>query len=144
MAFYNHYSVSTAKISVKFYTTGTTNLTDQVLIGLLPTAGATSTTDPIRLAEAADCQWTHMPLSTASSGIVLSRTINLARFFGRSWESYINAAPYRGSSSSDPSELAFFAVWAASPPATDSPEIYFDVQIEFTSYFSEPTMVATS
>lgn len=67
-------------------------------------------------------------------------TFNHRKFFGQSWEQSI----FRGSRIANPTEDAYFEVWAASVNGNDPPTHTFLVTIEFYALLSEPVELPQS
>jgi len=69
-------------------------------------------------------------------------TYSAKKFFGKSFG--LADDSYRGTASTNPTENAFFEVWACSNGSNNPSAMNFDVLIEFIAYFSEPQEVAIS
>lgn len=64
------------------------------------------------------------------------------KFF--SVKDYISKGLYRGTATSDPSELAVFALWCTTPDKRDIAPVKFIVQIDYIVAFTEPKYLAGS
>ena len=75
----------------------------------------------------------------------IRRNFSARKFFGT--KSIVGKSVYRGSftAATSPSEEAYFALWAASPDASNNPlQCTFMVEIEYIAVLTEPKFVAQS
>lgn len=61
-----------------------------------------------------------------------------ARFFGKPKNSVLGDSTYKGDSSNNPADQAYFTVWYASVAANDPAAMYFLIEIEYIALLSEP------
>lgn len=146
MLYYNHYTVIGAKITMQ-YIPSTTAQTVPGYFGILltdtPSAAAMSIE---QLFESGYRTPTMMggyvgaPFYPDSNRI--SKTFSTKKFFKLS--ALAGNATYRGNSTSDPAELAFFECWVASIQANDPGSLTFLVTIDYIALFTERKVLPQS
>ncbi len=138
MAFYSHYTVSQAKITVVITTDLTKPIVCQILQVLDTTAIDTNGVDESTYA-------VESYINRQNGGnLPLSTTHNVGKFLGiPSLRSYAAA---RGSKVANPTEKTYFQVTVFNPNVSDSELLTYQmkVTIDFTAMFGEPQQPAQS
>lgn len=75
---------------------------------------------------------------TGSSSGEISYTVDMPRFFGRSYSALVGAADYRGTASSSPVELAWLIIAARSTSTADPGVTQILAEITYTAVWTEP------
>lgn len=140
MVNYNHFTVIGSKITVTF--TGTTNT---YVCGISTNAAKTDTVTSAQ--EAKERQRTVyrvVPSNVGGAGkAILSKKFSSKKFFH--CKAIVGESQYKGSSAGDPSEGAFYYVWAGSDDGTTATQtIQASCHIEYLVVFSEPKTIGQS
>jgi len=148
--FYQHYTVLGSSLTAKFINAGTSNLLPAVM-----GVAITSTSTELSLLTGDNILEQKHRSDVALAGIVQNgagpsqtgmsqATINFSssRFFGT--KNLIGLEPYRASFISDPTEEAFFTVFALSVGGNNPGAIHAQVTIEYIVCLSEPRALAES
>ncbi len=77
-----------------------------------------------------------------NSKVSMSKTFSARKFFGKKY--VVGAAEYKGSSGSDPTEQAYFMVWAAGLGGTDPGNLLVTIQVDYIAVLTEPKFIAAS
>lgn len=134
MSFFNHYTVTGAKITV-IAQTNSTSL--RSTIGLLVSGSSTATTSIQQLVENGDCQFYVLSYAGQFGGTcTMTRRLNVGRF--QSVADVMDDPSMRGDAASNPAEQAYFHIvcWNAASATTISVDC--QVLIEYDAVFHEP------
>lgn len=136
MLMYDHYVVVGSKITLVALNTDSTY--SQILGVIRRDNSSTLGTDGTETAtECGNCVWELLSPAGQGEGskTKLELTINPAKFLGRG--NPLSDPELKGNSSSNPSEEAYFTVWAQPLQAVDSTVIRFNAIIEYSVAFIE-------
>jgi len=153
MPFYNHYTVTGAKITVKLYKNWsgggfTTTDTDPTIVSLFLKADHTSPSQDLMIGRET-CDHASITLSDNDGHHHLSKSFSASRFFGKA-RSNVNAeSELSGSASSSPTEQAYFILsfqdLEAMQGETDSLyPIHYEVKIDYTATYTERNAIGES
>ena len=144
MVGYDHYTVLGSKIKVT-WTPETASEVVPAMFGVFVDDDSTLTyTDAIPLLESKQGVGA-LPLSGGTGNgnrKVRNRYFSSKKFFGKKY--IAGSADYRGDTSNNPTEQAFFQVWAAAIAGNDPPVLNFFVELEFIAKLTEPKHIAAS
>jgi hypothetical protein len=116
---YNHYTVLKASICLSVINNSGYN----ILVACNVNDGVTGITDPDDFVEAAGTKWMVMGTDSAQGGsktnMTLKKSVDLGRFFGKSTRSRISTSLYRGNSTTNPTDNAWFLIGAGAFNGTD-------------------------
>lgn len=135
---YDHFTVLGSKITVIGATTGTA----PVVFGItVDCDGVITSTNFDAIQEQPNTRWaTHVVGSPAKT---ISNNLSVKRYFNR--KSVKDCSEFRGTSSTSPTELAFYHVWAKGLSASADPSaIDLNITIEFIALWSEPKELVKS
>lgn len=140
MAFYEHFVVTSASITVTFMN----KENDAHSIVILTRNGQTSV--PITVLNTAmeqpGSQFTLLGAETSSAGkVVFKDTVNMNQFFSNKVQT---ERTYWGSASADPSETAVWQLGVASSDGTNPGPIQYTVDIQYVCTLKEPKPVTGS
>ncbi len=136
MGVYNHYTVLGAKITVTFQNEGATALADNLVVGTLLNDDNVGSTDPSLLREYKNSKYCYLNAGGSGQAKTCVKTFSAKKFFGK--KNVVGAADYRGTSLTNPNELAIFWVWAAPNSTLDDPVgCTAGVTIEYIAMFTE-------
>lgn len=149
MAVYNHCTVIGAKITARFMNPGNTNLVPSN-VGIAISAGAefvsTSTLQDVLENKYVTRPRLAGPMGLTNGGansVVLTKKFSSKRFFGK--KTIVGDALYRHNDSSNPTEQAFFEVFAYPNVSGYNPEaLLVEVQIDYICVFTEPKILPAS
>lgn len=140
MLVYDHYVVIGSKLTVRLQNTdGSRN----AMVILQLQDNPTVNTDLENVIENGTC--TYRMLGPATSGTdtaLLKMSCNPAKFLGRSKP--MSDSDLRGSSSSNPTEQAYFVLSAQASDETDTAQVFAVVTLEYVTVFTEPKQLAGS
>lgn len=132
MLLYNHYTVVGAKITVKFMGDNTNDF----LCGVLTAADTTTTSDHQTLMERQRSRYKLVQKNNETTQTIVSKW-SAKKFF--SCKAIVGESQYKGGISTNPTEGAFFHVFAGSPDGTTNPtNVSAVIRIEYIAVFSEP------
>lgn len=149
MAQYDHFCVLGSKLKVTYMPVdGTTNVPSILGILLSDTGSrATASTSVEYLLESRYARKS-MRLAGPIMGdkqATCVHTFSASKFFGKSKQAVLGTDKYIGSASADPTDGAFFEIFAGAPTATTDPSgINLLVEIEYVAVLSEPKPPAES
>lgn len=148
-SFYDHFTVTWAKIKVTYAPSATAS-------GIPAYYGVLISDDGTRVTGATSVS--HLlehRFLTRSKGVVgfsyhlannksaqVSATCNVSKFLGK--KNIVGAHQYQGSADVSPLEQVYFEVWAASVAGTNPAALNFLVEIEYIATFTEPHPLAQS
>ena len=142
MAIYDHYTVLQSKITARYTPTVTTNIVPALL-------GITLTSDPGELSGLTTEDILEKP-HTATSMLAVGnqgnasgfgtvvKTFDAVKFFGKSKSSLVGDGTYRGNSSSNPTEIAYFQVFTAPIGGNNPDNMNIIVTMDFVCVLTEP------
>jgi hypothetical protein len=140
MALYWHFTVVGAKITVETVNSDTTTV--PTIVFCRTRAQADTITDMAAIMEAPRTDWALIAAGGAPTRRV-SSTFGASNFFGKQF--VVGGSDYRGSSSANPNELAFFQVGIAGANIGDDPQAQnVCVTIEFSAVMTEPRIQTQS
>lgn len=141
MAMYDHFTVIASKIRVELQNTSSTI---PALVAIEVSDSATIATNFNTLLENGLARWRRIePQGNARDSCVLTKTYSTRRFFGRA--AVLAEDNLRGTVAADPSEIAFFKVYAMNAMgSTDAAQIRGTVQIDYIAILTEPKLLTGS
>lgn len=140
---YDHYTVIGAKITVRFFSAGTSVGPNTAIVGIAVRDRSGYTGSLTEMLEQG--RQVSRPLSTSDARgfTTVSYKVNPAKFLGRSKP--MSDSQLKGSVSANPAEQCYFIVFAASADgSSDTTAIQTTVQIEYTAVLSEPLFLSQS
>lgn len=137
MKFYNHCTVIASKIVVEFAVDTATTLGQSTICGIELSDNSTSITASTGVSDAMESKhFRYITLSPSySTTKKVSTVFGVRKFFKLGKGSIISEDAYRGSSSSNPAELAYYHVVAAPVGSTDVAIIKGIVKIVYTCVY---------
>lgn len=140
MLFYEHYTVTKAKITVNFYNN---DVDDSVVVGILIAPDATIETNASKINENGLCvrKWLSYLANNDGNKCSLTMTANIAKINGKR---ILNEDDYRGDAAANPQEQSYFHLFAYNQVTTNAPNVFFEVLIEYIAEFSEPRKMIQS
>lgn len=141
MLMYDHYTVIGSKIKCTFINTdGSTPA--QVGISLKDNVAAE--TDIRRNIENALCKYKTIGATGSgdSNKAIITMTFSTRKFFRK--KSIIAESDYKGTSSANPTEQAYFHCWGAPIASVDPTSIQLFVEIEYIAILTEPKLLTLS
>lgn len=139
MLFFVRYNVVSAKIFLSFKNSDTT---EPMLCGVYKSDATTIPTDPKVIVE--NGLGVYTLLSEAGAGddkASMELYIDLRKFFGPMY----NDADFSADESSNPLQMAYFQVWAATQSvSSDGGNVFCSARIEYYTNFYEPKQVSLS
>jgi len=141
---YNHYVVTSAKITVKLMPTSSTAQIMSAFGVFLSDDTATSSSSQV-LKEQGLTKWKYFSHEQASRGVyTVSKTFNAKKFFGVK-DMRDNLARLGASVAASPAEIAVFIIWAqVVDEATTTGAAHAEIVITYNVEFAEPKLVAQS
>ena len=140
MQFYDHYTVSSAKIYVDFHNSDP-NL--YALIGILTTDGPSTPADYRIIEENGKGQVARLNKANVTGDICsLQSYVDIASFIG--CNDVLDRDELRGTNVTNPEEQVYFSVWTAPISFTTALAVGFVVRVEYQVTFTEPKNVALS
>lgn len=140
MLLYDHYVVLGAKITVDF---APQTQTVPVICGINLKDDSSIYTNPNDYQEAGYCTTKIMGASQASNGCKLTMNFSTKRFLGRS--NVLSDPDLKGTSGLNPTEQAYFHVWAAAlDGSTDLNPMFTTVRIDYLVALIEPQQPSQS
>lgn len=145
MAMYDHYQVIGAKITVQFMQAyGSTY--NPIYIGIALKDDLTPYVDPNDYLEGRNLVSTVMPahyVNNPATSRSLSKTFSLRKFL--SVTKAMSSNQYRGTSSSNPNDSAYFHIFAAPVNSSaDEPALVINFRIDYIVVFTEPRQPSQS
>lgn len=143
MTFYNHWTVLASRIRVTFENMDTTY---SQIVGIRLSDSNATDNDPRVYVE--NAQGPYQLLQTAGRGgkeiATLENKFNAYTFFNTNPNAILNDTLFRGDSSGNNSELAYYLLWAAPLVAVDSGTVQFMVEIDYDVVFYNPKALSLS
>lgn len=140
MLMYDHYTVIGSKITVTFVNNDSTY---NQFAGVRLVDNVTPNTDPNDLIENGAGKYVLLGLSDKESNTAtISHTCAVSKFLGR--PHILSVDSLRGTSSSGPTEQAYYHIWGAPNTTSDSSTISLNVKIDYIAVFTEPKTLAGS
>lgn len=141
MAFYNHFTVIAARITVKFVNADDTY---PQLAGIHVSGTSSTEADPAVIIENG---MTNFQLLTPGSdggknSTELTQQVSVSSFMGR--KNIMSEDDLRGSAAANPAEQVYFHVWAAPYNQTDTGVVAAVATIDYITVFTEPKELALS
>lgn len=143
MAMYDHFTCIGAKITLKINNNGSL-ASDRMLVGIITDDNNSIPGNVEQIVENGKGSYTYLqPLGQSNSTMTLTSTFSPKRTLGVSHP--LSSENLRGDSTSDPTELAYFNVWAAPLNGLDNPVgATITALIEYSVVFTEPRQLALS
>lgn len=143
MAMYDHYVVVGSKITVNF-SNNSSLASDRAIIGVITDDNNSIPGDVNQIIENGKGSYAYLqPLGSNNSSLSLSSTFSPKTALGVSHP--MASENLRGDSSTNPTEGAYFNIWASAVNALDNPVgITCTVLIEYVAIFTEPRQLALS
>jgi len=141
MLFYEHYTVTQAKITVNFYNT---DADDSVIVGILIAPDATINTNFSALNENGMLVKRWLNNATGNSGNKTTLTIqaDIAKINGR--KDLIDDDIFRGDVAANPTEQSYIHLFAYNHVSVNVVTVAFEVTIEYVAKFTEPRKMTQS
>ncbi len=141
---YNHYTVIESKISVRV-TPGATSINPCYLGILLTDTGTRADAMAVdEVMEQRKGRYAKYINVNANYQPRITKSFKASSFFGKTESSIINAGSYRGNSAANPTEGAFFEIYAASVQGNDPGEVPLLVEVEYIAVLNEPKVNQSS
>lgn len=146
---YDHYTVVGSKINVRYAPTAVASVIPAYVgIALTDSGSETATISPVNLFEKklVRTRWRSIGINENGHGFIgLRHKFSARKFFGKPKGSLVNDSLYRGrmgnlGTGSDPSEGAFYEVFATQIGANDPGDLHFIVTIDYIAVLTEPKM----
>ena len=148
-ALYNHYTVLGSKIKVRVWCDRDTDQdADPMNMCLQLKDAAQSPVDAFAIREQPDATYT--TVIKAQQPYTLTKGFSAAKFFGKSKSSVSGEAELRGTSVTNPAEMAYFILTLTDPEAYSHSEadviqqIHYEVEIQFTAAWTERKSITPS
>lgn len=140
MLFYEHYTVTKAKITVNFYNLDTD---DSVVVGLLVAPDATLETNFSKLNENGMLK-KHWLTPSGGHDPKCSITLfaNISKINGK--KDVRSEDDFRGDAVSNPAEQTYFHLFAYNQATVNTVNVAFEVMIEYSAKFTEPRKMVQS
>lgn len=143
MSIYNHYTVIGSKITVSFTPTTTTSVNPGILGCMLTDSGTeVGSMSLTGMLEQGKVRYGRQPVgisnANASSQRVVSK-FSASKFFGKPKATIINDGTYRGSTTSNPTEQAWYEVFFASVEGNNPGAITVLAVIDYIAILNEKT-----
>jgi len=146
MLFYNHYTVTSSKITITIV--NTTAAAQYAAACLYLSPDTTSITNAGRLMENGLLRWRVLqPTGSNSSSVAtLSLNCDVAMYFGRDKKrrEIVEDVNLSGTAAANPVEQVYFVIGAFDPFGATAMTTFFTVNLEFTAIFWEPKEVTQS
>lgn len=141
MLFYEHYTVTSAKITVNFYNA---DVDDSVVVGILLAPDPTPETNFSKLNENGMLtkRWINPNAGNGNNKCTLTASCNIAKLNGK--KTIIDDDIFRGDVGSNPAEQSYFHLFAYNQINTNVVSVSFEVMIEYTAIFTEPRKMIQS
>lgn len=142
MNFYDHYIVLGSKISVKFRNQDTSN---SFIVGITLSDDNVEIPNASRLIENGRCRWTMLDPANSNYGSIskqLQMKCNPNKFLGRS--NPLSDPELKGSISTNPTEQAFWHIFAEPPNLNDGGSVELFVVVEYLVAYIEPKILIQS
>lgn len=141
MLFYEHYTVTQAKITVNFFNT---DVDDSVVVGILVAPDATIETNFSKLNENGMLtkRWINSNSGNGNNKTTLTAYANIAKINGKN--SVIDDDIFRGDSAANPSEQSYFHLFAYNQINVNVVSVSFEIMIEYTAKLTEPRKMTQS
>ncbi len=141
---YNHYTVTESKISVRVVP-GATSI-NACYLGILVSdtgtrASAMAVDDILEQRKGRYAKYINV---NANYQPRITHSFKASSFFGKTETSLINSSSYRGNSAANPTEGAFFEIYAASVQGNDPGEVPILVEVEYIAVLNEPKVNQSS
>ncbi len=144
--FYNHYTVTQARIKVTYMSPNTTLYTGVSNVGVLITAGTSAPTAWNDMLEQAKKNMSFRTLGNAAGGHdvkIVKKKVNIAKWLGI--QDILDEDDNAGTSSANPAEQIYFQVFAVGASDTsDSATIECVVEIDYDVILHEPKFITGS
>lgn len=132
MAFYEHYTVTDAKYSIRFFNKSVTPMA----IGAYLSPDPTILTNPQQINENGMIKQKWIGNVNGGGVSTINFSVNMNKYFGKN---AFNEDDYRGDAASNPAELVYLILFAYSPDlAASSTTVPFEIDIKFRAKFTEP------
>lgn len=139
MAMYDHYTVIASKITI-FARNGDASYGQ--MVGVRYNDSATEESDSRVIIENGRCVYRLMDESAEGDACSVSMGLNIGKVLGR--KNVLDEDDLRGSSGANPTEQAYWHIFAFPDSAVDSASIRLSVQIDYVAIFTEPKLLALS
>lgn len=140
MAFFHHFTVCAAKITVQFVNTDATNVQ---FVGINCNTAGTISGDPSNVIENGNGVHTLIKDAGIENGPqTLCYYQDMKKFFYK--DDIVGESIYQGGTGGDPSELCFFNVWGAGFNGVDGAAILCDVTITYYAVLQDPRELPSS
>lgn len=147
MSLYHHYTVTTARIKATMVHLGSAGGTP-ALCGIVVSSDTAINTMDTAEEFLEHPQRSNYKLSGSVTGEPATNQMNLqldvAKFFGKTKSSMVNADLYRGAIGLNPAEQVYFHIMANSVSSADAGIVSFIVTIEYDVVFTEPKTLVQS
>ena len=144
MALYDHYTVTNARITVRFTNVGQ----GRPYVGILIRDNTTAMVEMKDLFEYSDKKMSLKPMArggtsqTGEMGASISTSVNIAKFLGRS--NAMSDPELKGTLLNNPDEGVFFHVVVVDPVQSVANEVSAIVEISYDVVFHEPKLPSSS
>lgn len=141
MLFYEHYTVTSAKITVNFYNG---DADDSVVVGILIAPSETVETNFSKLNENGMLtkRWLNANAGNGNNLCTLTAYANIAKINGK--DKVINDDVFRGDIGANPTEVTYFHLFAYNQVTANVVAVPFEIMIEYTALFAEPKKMTQS
>lgn len=138
--FYNHFTVVKSKAIATIMNNSGYRV--RVVLNTYDSSSSASSKPMNTLIEHPGASFAYLDPDSAGTGksnVVLRKSCDVGRFFGKSMNSLIDSALYRGSATSDPSEQVFFTLtYAEDTGLVDPGQMQYQMLIEYDVVWTEP------
>lgn len=142
MALYDHYQVLNAKMTITI-----THCSQRAVVGLITsdTTGPPSALNSLSTFQENPGSYYKFLIRTDDNRpyVTLTKTVNMAKFFGLKKTQYVGEDKYQGNSSTNPNDLVCFHIQAWGLNGATS-TIRYSIRIEFDSLYTEPKALTAS
>lgn len=140
MVFYDHFKVLGSSIRVAYTPTGTASI---VGLGIVDQTGFSGTSEA--LMEQRGFKWRSMAAAGSEGAVVMSKKVDLPKYFGQSFRGYMAENKYEGSGSASPTEDVFWQLFVGPANGSDDiPSTYVNVEIHYRVAYYEPKYLPQS
>lgn len=141
--FYNHYTVLSAKATVKFTPDWSSTGVDNCRFAIAVSPDTTAVVDNEKLFSQPSTKWKHC--STQKDMTTISKTFSTKNYFGLSKGNIVGNDKFQASINANPNEQAFFRL-SCSPihGSVQAPAAYASIMIEYLIVMSEPKVLNLS
>jgi len=141
MLFYEHYTVTSCRLTVNFYNADATNT---AMVGILVAPDATLETNYSKLNENGLLKKIHLSPtgSNPNNFKTISMQVNISKINGK--KDVKSEDDFRGDVASNPLEQTYFHVFGYNFINVNTVSIYFETLLEYTAEFTEPKKMIQS